>query len=184
MAITARYVFRFEDYQALVGSLSSRSGFGMRHLQLCLLGLMVFFWIVSNAEYGFSLAKAPGWLGLRKELIAEFIWLTICFGMLEAAIRLSVFERMGFRRCSFANQPVTYQLTSQGIFWSREGVRGEYDWSSVKATIMNPDAIALFIGKREGVILPARAFASRQKFEDAASFVRTKTDAEKSASGA
>jgi hypothetical protein len=104
--------------------------------------------------------------------------------MFEAAIRLSVFEHRGFKRCSFADLPVTYQLTGQGISWSREGVRGEYDWSSISATVLNPDAIALFVGKREGVILPSRAFASRQEFEAAASFVRANVPAKKAAPAA
>ena len=70
-----------------------------------------------------------------------------------------------FRRYSMANKRLDFVFRDDGISWSCEGFKGEFDWSKVTKMVTLKDYLFLFISKLEAVCIPQRAFPSKDVFD-------------------
>ncbi len=182
MPFTARYVFSLEDYKTLTSAVKSQSRFGLWPVRAIALAVMLLMWGVPYLQA--SLAGDPKRVALWPGLASDVLPIVLMYAVWEALMfRTSLVARLSFKQCSLAEKEVTYRLGETGVSFTTDSLRGEYDWPAVKSVIARPAAAVLLIGKRQGIVLPARAFASQEEFEAAANFARAKVAAEKSASG-
>ena len=180
MPFTARYVFSIEDYATLLGIVRSQ-----RRLMPWLVRIM-FLVIIS------SFFAVPYFFGGEHEP-ATSVWdLAINLGpifILYAVWELLIFRsfltaRLFFKQCPIAGQTLSYELGEKSVSWTRDRMRGQFDWPAFEAVVVKPAAVVLIVDKRQGIVLSARAFASQAEFEAAANFARAKIAAQKSAAGA
>jgi hypothetical protein len=154
MPFTVRYVFSFEDYKTLCAVIRPRSRFGAWPLRLATIAVLFAGWPLL-------------WFAARGSPITPYI--SICVGA-AVLLRYALDGRIQYKRCHMAGQTLTCELGEKSIAWTRDNMRGEFDWASIRAVIVRPAAIVFLTGKLVGFVLPARAFDARQEFEAAADF--------------
>jgi YcxB-like protein len=76
-----------------------------------------------------------------------------------------------YARLSVAGQPVEMTIGEDGFHWQTSLGSGKLEWSAVRRVVSMPDSTILFLSRVEGIVLPARAFASPQAYAEAIAFV-------------
>ncbi len=180
MPPTARYVFSYEDYMTLLEAIRLRGRFGFWPFRIFIVAIALFIWLFPYVHARVTGQPVPSLLAFDWEAATGFlVWAGLLL-MLEVLLRAPFLYRRAFRRYSAAGQTLTYRLDETGVSWTRDGMRGEFDWHVFKRLTVTADAAVLLIGRNEGMVLPARAFASAQEFEAAVGFIRVKVPAGRS----
>ncbi len=178
MPFTARYVFSYEDYGTLVKAINSRSRLGW--LARLVASAIFLVWLFQNTGNIAGLIETQRWMRLGRDLLAVLTPLVFFIAAIEVLSR-TLLRRQAFKQCPITGVELTFYLDAEGVSWTRAGMRGQLDWAVFRTAIVKPAAVALLIGKCDGIVLPVRAFASRQEFEAAVAFIRAKVQAEKAA---
>ena len=162
--IVAKYNYSSSDYMELCRAQTILTGRGaLRRAGI---------WLVIGALFGFS----NGWFdnvgtnfGLARATSDKVILLltlsvplvaAVLFGWAIAGLSLPVLRWFTYPKLSIAGKPVTFELADAGIAWTRPGQAGTIAWSAFKGIVERPEALVLFLGKVEGVVLPRRGFAA------------------------
>jgi hypothetical protein len=173
MQFTARYVFSVEDYATLLDAVRSQRPYARWMIRLMFIALIFALWAIPS----FSANEPDHWKSVW-EFAAGLIPLAIIYIAWELLlVRSFLSSRLSFKQCSLAGQTLSYELGEKGVTWTREHMRGEFAWPAVGALAVKQAAVVLLFGKRQGIVLPAHAFASQAEFEAAANFVRAKVGA-------
>jgi YcxB-like protein len=168
----ASYTFSLGDYKTLVRAVQSRSRLGRWSPHIVIAVVMFVVSLFGLVGGSFETGRLPGWAAASQAIA---IWLAVTAFMLatlEVVLRLSLFQRMGFKRLSVADRAMAYELGAQGVSWTRDGMSGAFDWSTIEAAVVDPTAIVLLISRHEGVVLPLRAFPSQAEFDAAVQFAQ------------
>ena len=124
--------------------------------------------------------EEPHWLGLGPEMLTYFVVMTP--GLLLLQLLSAVRMRTLFRNCESRGKAITYRLDGKGASWETAGMRGKFEWPGIASVTVTKKAIVLITnGLRQGIVLPLRAFASRQEFEAAANLALAHAPAKKTA---
>ncbi len=180
---TVKMTFLFEDYKALHRAAIAQGRFGRWTPQVWLLAWMLLIFFLLNINRGFSLHEGPDWQGLGLEMLTYFVLMApaLLFLWLLPVVRL----RTLFRSCAVRGKAMTYRLDGKGVSWETAGMRGKYEWPAIGSVTVIKNAIVLVTtATRQGIVLPLRAFASRQEFEAAADFALAHAPANKTAPSA
>ncbi len=172
MPFTARYVFSLEDYKSLRNAVGRHGRFLPWPVNRRMIGLFILLCIP-------VLIEAAG--GKPGQAAVDAIPLVILFSATVLVFRSSPFQRMLFRQCSIAGQSMTYEIGENGASWMGAHMRGKSGWPAIERLTVTLDAAVLLTNRNEGMVLPARAFASGQEFEAAVSFIRANVPAKKTA---
>jgi hypothetical protein len=76
-----------------------------------------------------------------------------------------------FKNNAYANQEIELFIRKSGIESRAQGIRAEFTWAAVKRIIETSTHLFLAISKREALIIPRRAFASDDAYQDARGFI-------------
>lgn len=78
-------------------------------------------------------------------------------------------HRIVFKRDATANKNVHFDIGDAGIHWKAEHLNGHLSWPAIKSVTMLADqtAAVAWLGKIEGLLLPADGFSSRAAYEEA-----------------
>ncbi len=142
----------FADYRAVLRArqrLGLLKGHGrwLRYPSLLLILLAVLWWFG-----GFAV---PWRLYLQWDVAKWIIGLFIFIPLVDLFFD-QVVGRWIFSRYAAANKPLVASVDDEGVAWSVEGWSGRIGWGAVKAAVVTPDHLFLFIGKVEAVPLSRR----------------------------
>jgi len=105
------------------------------------------------------------------------LWFAVALAVVlvavEGVVRSNLIETAAFRKSGMAQQPVSFDLGGDGIRWERSGTSGLIGWEQVANAAFLPETTVVIFGERQGIALPARAFASPEAFDEARHFVRS-----------
>lgn len=173
----AAYVYSFEDFRTLTRARRLRK-WPQPWRRFALLGGIYLVAVLATLWWQGNLAgigrwRASDWL-ITIGSIAGFGAAFLIFVALTDMFFERVVARLVFGRYSQAGKRIELEIQDEGIAWRGEGVSGVVAWGAVKALTEMSDAAVLWIGKVEGMTLPARAFASRGDYEAAVQFAKGK----------
>lgn len=174
MAYAASYTFSFGDYRALVRAVQSRLGLKRWAMHLVLAGLIVSAALIGTLA---GIANSGRWPSPRTLTLNAGMTLTLATAMValyEALLHIPALHRKAYARLSMAEKPISYVIDETGIAWSRDGMQGRFDWSTVQWLTESPDGVVLLIGAQEGTVLPARGFASPGDYREAVAYIKSK----------
>jgi hypothetical protein len=180
MQFTARYVFSVEDYATLLDAVRSQRPYAHWLIRLMFIGLILALWVIPS----FSTNEPDHWTSVW-EFVAGLVPLAIIYLAWELLmVRSFLSSRLSYKQCALAGLALSYELGEKGVTWTREHMQGEFAWPAVGGIAWGKGSVVLLFGKRQGVVLPVRAFASQGEFEAASNFIRAKVGARREAAGA
>lgn len=174
---SATYCYSFDVYRMLMRGVRERNGWWQwKRILACevLMGLALLVVV--------ALEKPPAAVG--RALMSWDAGLIIVTAGLALALFVMAIDvvfdryvsRIVFRRSSAADTNVTVQMNDGGLKCSREGIVSDVAWSATKKFTVLHDRAAciLWFGKREGLVIPSKAFTSVQEFDAACSLMKGK----------
>lgn len=171
----ASYIYSFEDFRALARARRLRKWpqpwrrFAML-AGIYLAAVVATLWWLGNLA-GIGSWGTPDWLTMIGS-VAGFGAIFLAFVALTDFLFERVVYRLVFRRYSQAGKRIDAEIKDDGIAWRGESVSGQIAWGAVKTITELADACVIWLGKVEGMTLPARAFTSRAEYEAAVQFVK------------
>lgn len=87
-----------------------------------------------------------------------------------------IIYRLVFKRYASANKQIHFEIDNAGVQWTAEHLSGQLGWAAIKSITVLSDGTAAvaWLGKIEGLLLPADAFASRAEFDAAIARIKEK----------
>jgi hypothetical protein len=169
--ITATYTYTFERFQMLMAARRQRERAGKpsRYLVVSLLYVAS---MLGMATWDGSLGRILQDLDLIPKVLPYFV-VGIAFVCTVVFFIDLLFDKVlywfAFRRYAIANQLVRVDVTSDGILWNATDTSGRLNWPGIKGLTVLADrsAAILWLGKIEGLVLPADGFESETKFDAA-----------------
>jgi hypothetical protein len=174
---SATYRYSFDVYRMLMRGVRERNGWWLwKRILACEVLMAMAILVVVTLE------KRPTTVG--NALMSAEAGLIIVSAALALALFVMAIDfvfdryvsRIVFRRSSAADTNVTVQMNDGGLKCSREGIVSDVAWSATKKFTVLRDRAAciLWFGKREGLVIPSKAFASVQEFDAACNFMKGK----------
>lgn len=176
MAIEVAYTHDFNDFRTLInGYRAKRKLDGSRRLLFLGVVLSAAAFVLSG-QYQAAMAAGPvnviGWFLVLLLAVMPVLWLIDIF-----------FDRVVYRwiysRQPGAHLPLKLKLSDDAIEWTAPGRNGRLEWSLIKSAYKEPQAFVLFVGGREGIVLPRRAFDDPAAFDAAYNFAMDQVNASK-----
>jgi len=180
MNVTSRFVYDFGVFRLLQRAKAERKGRRWWHKYPMMLAIYLAATLASMWWSG-GLAFARDWTA---EAWRVSLMMIAGFGaifLLAIALIDFLFDRvimaLLFKRYSIADKQVEVTLADDGISTRREGQSGHATWSTVKdlTILRDRSAVALWLGKIEGIVLPAASFSSPLEFDAACALIKEKT---------
>jgi hypothetical protein len=174
MTYAASYTFSFGDYRTLVAAVQSRLGLKRWTMHLVLAGLIVAAALVGTLG---GIVNTGRWPSPRTLTLNAGITLTlasIMVALYEGLLQIPALHRKAYARLTVADKPISYVIDDGGIAWSRDGMQGRFDWSTVQWFAEAPHGVVLLIGAQEGTVLPARGFQSQSAYQEALAFLKSR----------
>lgn len=165
-AFSAHYTHTYEDYLAVILAQRKRSAVEQwRYVIWFALYLLMMLYLSPRLrqpeEWSFVLLALVLGIGLLA-MIAVFIVRDLLFDRL--------IYRTHYERLLVASRPVDIDLDDEGVRWRTPNAVGKLLWPGVQDIVTLPDVTVLFFSRLEGLVLPARAFATPQAYADAIAF--------------
>lgn len=180
MTYHSRFTFDFAVFRQLIRARNERRGRSWWHRYLALITLFAVVLVATLWSDG-ALRDVPNWTASVWATSSRVALLYLA-GLLVAVTAIDyVFDhyvyRLAFNRYSVAGQPVEADISADGIVTRRAGMSTVVAWSAVKGITVLRDnsAVCIWLGKIEGILLPAASFASPADFEAACTFLKEKT---------
>jgi hypothetical protein len=177
--ISATYTYTFDRFQMLMAARRQRERAGKpsRYLVVSLL--------YSAAMLGLGWWDGSLWrilqnLDLLPKVLPYFA-LGIAFVCTIVFIVDLLFDKVlywfAFRRYAIANQVVHIELSNDDISWASPDATGRLKWTGIKGLTLLADrsAAVMWLGKIEGLVLPADGFASETIFNAAVARIQEKS---------
>ena len=84
--------------------------------------------------------------------------------------------RLVFKRYASANKHIHFDIGDAGIQWTAEHLNGQLSWPAIKSVTVLADqtAAVAWLGKIEGLLLPADGFSSHAEYEEAIARIKEK----------
>ena len=79
-----------------------------------------------------------------------------------------------YPKLSVAGKEMTYEFADSGLGWTSPAGKGEITWTAVEAVSDLPRSFVVWIGRLEGAVVPARAFATTADYRAAREVVRAR----------
>jgi hypothetical protein len=177
--ITATYSYTFERFQMLMAARRQRERAGKpsRYLVVSLLYAAV---MLGMAWWDGSLGRILQDLNLLPKVLPYFA-VGIAFVCTIVFLVDLLFDKVlywfAFRRYAIANQVVHIELTNDGIYWASPDATGQLKWAGIKGLTLLADrsAAVMWLGKIEGLVLPADGFGSETIFDAAVARIQEKS---------
>jgi hypothetical protein len=169
--ITATYTYTFERFQMLMAARRQRERAGKPSRYL-VVSLLYAASMLGMAMWDGSLWRILQDIDLLPKVLPYFV-VGIAFVCTIVFCVDLLFDKVlywfAFRRYAIANQVVHIELTSDGILWTATDASGRLKWTGIKGLTLLADrsAAVMWLGKIEGLILPADGFDSETKFNAA-----------------
>lgn len=173
MAISARHTHTFDDFLTLVRARRKLSLFGpkWRYPVWLAIYLAAIAWVAPEILTPASLARLD-------------VWMVIAGGIVVMAALIALVDlvfdrflyRLAYRRLSTAGADIALDFQDDAIAWRAAEMSGRLPWSAVKRVVEMPEAIVLFIGKIEGMVVPRRAFGEASAYDKVKAMAREKVD--------
>ncbi len=165
-AHSASYTYSFADYQASRVARRKLSPieyalWPWRYALLVGVNIAILLFIAWHG--GLTVEEFLSWAFLSE--VMPFYAGLLAFVVLVDVLIDRVLPAWVFRRYSMANKRLDFVFRNDGISWSCEGFKGEFDWSKVTKMVTLKDYLFLFISKLEAVCIPQRAFPSKDVFD-------------------
>jgi hypothetical protein len=173
----ASYTYAFDVYRMLMRARRERSGHSLwrRYAIMTAIFLVITAYVTWNNG---QLADIGEWSAAYWAEVAKIILLSWLGLMAFVTAVDAVFDRLlarwVFARHSMAGSDIDVKLSQDAIDWSGKNVSGKLTWDAVKdmTILKDKSAAVVWIGKIEGLVLPALAFKSAEAFDAAIAFIR------------
>lgn len=177
--IQASYTYTIERYRMLIRAREQRRGSTRwrRYVFVTLIYLVSL--LVTLASDGTF--KDLSGIGTRDGayiallIVAAWAGLMLVVMLADAVLDRLIYPLV-FNRYLQANKHLSIGLADDGVRWSSDNVEGTVAWPALKdmTTLQDGSGAVLWLGKVEGIVLPADAFASRETFDMAVHFARSR----------
>jgi hypothetical protein len=171
MPFKVRYDFSFDDFKAAQKAMRARRPLRVWLVRMAYAALM----LLLPAMLILTNPKGADW---QNDILPMVLLVAAVWAVFEILHRTYFGARLACKRFPIAGQSVSGEIGEKGISLAADGMRSEYDWHAFKSVSVSvfasPAAAALSLNDFQYVVLPARAFASREEFESAVSFARAK----------
>jgi hypothetical protein len=164
---TARFVFSLDDFGRLMDAVQPEGIHG-RLRAPAMLVMFLLFCAPGASEAARSGLSPAFWDWARTEG-----WLAVLTGAAFVYFSSPLLRRSQYRHFPLAGREMISTLSGKGVSWSGQGMHSQFVWAEFTGLKASRSALVLAMGK-QGVVLPVRAFASRQELEAASAFARAK----------
>ena len=176
--ITANYTYTFERFFMLIRARRERDRTWLTtpYLVLPLIAAVVLLAITWQDG---TLARMPRdamTIATYAAIVAATFAATCMIVFLVDLLFDKLVYRIVFKRYATANKRVHFEIGDTGIQWTAEHLNGQLSWPAIKSVTVLADqtAAVAWLGKIEGLLLPADGFSSRAAFEDAIARIKEK----------
>jgi hypothetical protein len=173
MAISARHTHSFDDFLTLVRARRRLSMFGprWRYPVWFAIYLAAIGWVAPEVLTLTSLSRPDVWMVIAGGIVAMAVLIALVDLLFDR-----VLYRLAYRRLSTAGADITLDFEDDAIAWRAAEMSGRLPWSAVKRVVEMPEALVLFIGKIEGMVVPRRAFSEASAYDKVRAMAREKVD--------
>ena len=176
--ITANYTYTFERFFMLIRARRERDRTWLTtpYLVLPLIAAVVLLAITWQDG---TLARMPRdamTIATYAAIVAATFAATCMIVFLVDLLFDKLVYRIVFKRYASANKHIHFDIGDAGIQWTAEHLNGQLSWPAIKSVTVLADqtAAVAWLGKIEGLLLPADGFSSHAEYEEAIARIKEK----------